>query len=134
MVWKVGNLDRPADITTHAALQSVSDDLAQYLVNLGKADSKEFKEAQEINGDSLKWPVEYGNISASQLCSLFLRRIALSLEDGESMSWDTLQFKFREQCIVPYSPNYELQVHLLYQFTNWLKDNNIKFRQGKNIG
>lgn len=132
--WKVGNVERPADVVTHAALQSIEEDLAQYLVNLGKADSKEFREAKEIAGGYLTEPIGVYNISASQLCSLLLRRIALHLEDGENMSWDTLQYKFREECIVPHSPNFDLQVHLLYQFTNWLKENNIKFRQGKNIG
>jgi len=132
--WKVGNIERPIDITTHAALQSIEEDLSKYLINLGKADSKEFIEAKEIAGRYLTEPIGYYNISASQLCSLFLRRIALHLEDGERMNWDTLQHKFREECIVPYSSNFDLQVHLLYQFTEWLKENNIKFRQGKNIG
>lgn len=127
--WKVGNIGRPVDVVTHASLQSIEEDLSTYLVSLGKVDSKEFKEAKEIAGGYLNEPIGYYNVSASQLCSLFLRRIALHLEDGESKSWDTLQHEFR-QCVVPS----EIDVSTLYKFTKWLKDNGIKFRQGKNIG
>lgn len=134
LFWKVGNIERPVDVVTHAALQSIEEDLAHYLLKLGDENSSEYKEAVELAAGYIKRPISYHNVSAADLCSLFLRRIALHLEDGENMSWDSLQYKFREECIVPHSPNYDLQVHLLYQFTKWLEDNNIKFRQGKNIG
>jgi len=127
--WKVGNIERPVDIVTHAALQSIEEDLSRYLLSLGKVDSKEFKEAKEIAGGYLNEPIGYHNVSASQLCSLFLRRIALHLEDGENKSWDTLQHEFR-RCVVPS----EIDVSTLYKFTRWLKEHGIKFRQGKNIG
>jgi hypothetical protein len=134
LVWKVGNLERPVDIVTHAALQTLEEDLAKYLINLGKSDSKEFIEAKEIAGGYLKEPIGYYNVSAGQLCSLFLRRIALYLEDGELLDWDMLQHKFRKETGLHLKPEFEQGVSVLYKFTDWLKKNNIKFRQGKNIG
>lgn len=134
MFWKVGNIERPVDIVTHAALQSIEEDLAHYLLKLGDVNSTEFQEAKEIAGGYLNSSIGYTNISASQLCSLFLRRIALHLEDGENMSWDTLQYKFREETQLHTKPEFSDVVKVLYQFTKWLEDNNIKFRQGKNIG
>ena len=132
--WKVGNIERPVDVVTHAALQSIEEDLSMYLRKLGDTDSKEYKEATELAGGYIQGPISYYNVSAADLCSLFLRRIALHLEDGENMSWDSLQFKFREETQLHTKPEFNDGVKVLYQFTDWLKENNIKFRQGKNIG
>jgi hypothetical protein len=134
LFWKVGNLDRPCDVVTHAALQSIEQDLANYLVRLGDEKSKEFAEAKDISGGYLTKPVGYYNISAGELVSLLLRRMAIHLEDGEKLSWDSLQLKFREQVLKSYAPEYDDQVKTLYAFTKWLNESGVKFRQGKNIG
>lgn len=133
LFWRVGDLKRPADIVTHAALQSIENDLAIYMLKLGDEKSAEYKELKELCGDWVKSPVGFYNISPSDLVSVMLRRIALHLEDGEIMSWDTLQMKFRES-IKTEELNKLTPVETLYKFTEWLKANNIKFRQGKNIG
>lgn len=134
LYWKVGDLKRPVDIVTHAGLQTLEDDLARYLMALGKADSKEFIEAKEVCGAWLKEPVGYYNISASQLVSLFIRKLATYLEEGETMHWDSLQMKFRSETELHKKPEFEQGIKVLYQFTEWLKKNNIKFRKGNNIG
>lgn len=134
LFWKVGNIERPVDVVTHAALQSIEEDLAHYLLKLGDENSKEYQKAKEISAGYIRGPIGYHNVSAADLCSLFLRRIALHLENGENMSWDSLQYKFREETQLHKKPEFNDGVKVLYQFTKWLEDNNIKFRQGKNIG
>jgi hypothetical protein len=134
LYWKVGDLKRPVDIVTHAGLQTLEDDLAQYMLRLGEANSKEFLDAKEVCGSWLTQPVGYYNISASQLVSLFIRRMATYLEEGETMHWDTLQHKFRRETQLHTKPEFEEGVKVLYMFTEWLKKNNIKFRQNNNIG
>lgn len=134
LYWKVGDLKRPVDIVTHAGLQTLEDDLAQYLIALSDNKSKEFIEAKEICGAWLTQPVGYYNISASQLVSLFIRRISTYLEEGENVHWDNLQFKFRDEFQLHEKPEFENGVKVLYMFTEWLKKNNVKFRQNNNIG
>lgn len=128
LFWRVGELNRPVDVVTQAAIQSISDDIASYLVKLGK-DGKEYDEAKELVGGYLKGHPSFVNISAGDMASLILRRIALHLEEGEKLSWDTLQYKFREEVGVD-----NIDVKTLNWFTEWLEKNNVKFRQGKNIG
>jgi len=134
LYWKVGDLKRPVDIVTHAGLQTLEDDLAKYLVALGDVTSPEFIEAKEVCGGWLKDHVGYYNISASQLVSLFIRRLATYLEEGETVHWDSLQMKFRSETELHTKPEFTQGVKVLYQFTEWLKKNNIKFRQNNNIG
>jgi hypothetical protein len=134
LYWRVGDLKRPADIVTHASLQVLEDDLSRYVFKLTEKDSDEFKEAVEISGGYLKSPVGFYNISASQFVNLILRRIALHLEDGEKINWDSLQHKFRDETQLYEKPEFENGVKVLYMFTDWLKKNNIKFRQNNNIG
>lgn len=86
MVWLVGDLKRPADVTTHAAIQSMSSKLTRYIMQIQKPDSKEFFEAQEMLGGYLRGPVQIGNISANDLAKLFLRQIALLVEDDAAKS------------------------------------------------
>lgn len=81
LFWKVGDLKRVADVTTHAALQSMEDDLIKYLQALQKEDSQEYIEAKKICGGYLRGPVGYTNISASDLCTLLLREIAKKIEE-----------------------------------------------------
>lgn len=134
LYWKVGDLKRPTDIVTHAGLQAMEDDLAQYMLRLGEVNSKEFIEAKEICGAWLTQPISYYNISAGQLVSLFIRRMAIHLEEGETMHWDSLQHKFRSETQLHNNPEFEEGVKILYMFTEWLKKDNIKFRQNNNIG
>lgn len=132
--WRVGDMKRPVDIVTHAALQSISDDLSQYLVKLGDVNSKEYLEAKEIIGGRINGGIQYSNASASEVASLFLRRIAIHLEDGVNMSWDSLQLNFREESQLHTKQEFNDGVKVLYQFTEWLNKNGIKFRNGNNIG
>jgi hypothetical protein len=81
LVWLVGDLKRPADVTTHAAIQSMSSKLTRYIMQIQEPDSKEFHEAQEMLGGYLRGPVQIGNISAADITKLFLRKIALLIED-----------------------------------------------------
>jgi len=81
LLWKVGDLKRIADVTTHAALQSYEDNLARYLLKLTDVNSEEYKDAVETIGSGwIKGPIGYSNISASDLCTLFLRQIAINIE------------------------------------------------------
>ena len=83
LFWKVGDLKRIADVTTHAALQGFESELTRYLMKLTDENSEEYKDAQERSGGYIKSPVGYHNISASDLCSLFLRRIAMEIEKSK---------------------------------------------------
>lgn len=85
LVWKVGDLKRIADITTHAALQSYEDDLANYLMKLTNSNSEEYKEAVEQMGSGwIKGPIGYSGISARDLCILFLKQLAIKVEEEQS--------------------------------------------------
>jgi len=81
LFWKVGDLKRPVDVTTHSAIQSMGDELSTYLMRLGEQDSKEFSEAKKMIGGFLRGPIYLNNISVSDLTQLFLRKIALIIED-----------------------------------------------------
>lgn len=81
LLWKVGDLKRPVDVTTHAALYSFQDKLTDYLMKLTEKGSLELGEAKELLGGYLKGEVGFYNISASDLCQLFLRQIAKNIED-----------------------------------------------------
>ena len=81
LFWKVGDLKRVADVTTHAALQGFQDQLTTYLSKLKDETSPEYKDAKERLGGYLSGPVQLGNISTSDLCSLFLRQIAINIEN-----------------------------------------------------
>lgn len=80
LFWKVGDLKRVADVTTHAALYSFQDDLTKYLMKLTEEGSKELKEAEELLGGYLRGAISFYNISAADLCQLFLRQIAINIE------------------------------------------------------
>jgi hypothetical protein len=81
LLWKVGDLKRMVDVTTHAALQSYEDDLCNYLMKLTDSNSEEYKDAIETIGSGwIKGPIGYSNISARDLCILFLRQIAINIE------------------------------------------------------
>lgn len=82
LLWKVGDLKRPVDVTTHSALYSFQDKLTSYLMKLTEKDSLELEEAEKLLGGYLKGEIGFYNISASDLCQLFLRQIALNIEEN----------------------------------------------------
>jgi hypothetical protein len=84
LVWKVGDLKRIADITTHAALQSYEDDLTNYLVKLTDVNSQEYKDAVLQLGSWIKDPIDFTGISPRDLCILVLRQIAINIEQTNS--------------------------------------------------
>jgi len=124
LVWKVGDLKRPVDVVTIAALESFNSDLTQYLMKLTEEDSEELKEAKERLGGYLKGAVQYGNISASDLCSLFLRRIAMECEETKvPRSWSDVFYEYRREKDI----NSE-EIQLLYKLGDWLKEKNYKLK------
>lgn len=72
---------RIADVTTHAALQSYEDDLTDYLIKLTDSNSEEYKEVREQIGDWIRGPIGYSGISARDLCILFLKQLAIKVEN-----------------------------------------------------
>lgn len=84
LVWKVGDLKRIADITTHASLQSYEDDLTNYLMKLTDSNSQEYKSAVEQMGNWIKGSIGYSGISARDLCILFLRQLAINIEKEQN--------------------------------------------------
>ncbi len=86
LFWKVGDLKRVADVTTHAALLGFQDQLTTYLSKLTDENSPEYKDAKERLGGYLYGPVQLGNISTSDLCSLFLRQIAINIENSNEQA------------------------------------------------
>jgi hypothetical protein len=124
LVWKVGDLKKPVDVVTIAALQTMESKLVNYLMKLGEEGSEELKEAREMFGGYLKGAVGYVNISASDLCSLFLRRIALECEETTvPKSWSDIFWKFRQNKNLT-----DDQRTVLNQLEQYLKDNNIKHK------
>lgn len=84
LIWKVGDLKRVADITTHAALQSFDDNLTEYLLKLTDINSEEYKDAVLQLGSWLKDPIEFTGISPNNLSILILRQIAINIEQNNS--------------------------------------------------
>lgn len=125
LIWKVGDLKRPVDVVTIAALESFSDDLAKYLLKLTEEDSEELKEAKKILGGYLHGAVQYGNISAADLCSLFLRRIAVECEETTvAKSWNEVFYRFRGD-----SDLKDLsKITFLYELEDWLNKNKYKVK------
>ena len=80
LIWKVGDLKRVADVTTHAALQSFDDNLTEYLLKLTDINSEEYKDAVLQLGSWLKDPIEFTGISPNDLSILILRQIAINIE------------------------------------------------------
>lgn len=124
LVWKVGDLKRPVDVVTIAALESFNDDLTRYLMKLTEEGSEELKEAQERLGGYMHGAVGYQNISASDLCSLFLRRIAMECEETTvPKSWNSLFYEFRKTkgCT-------NEEITFLYKLEDWLKEKDYRIK------
>lgn len=130
ILWKVGNLDRPVDIVTHASLQTMTQELAGYLMKLSDVESEEWKEAKELLGGYLRGPIGFYNTSAYDIVNLFIRQIALNLEEGEITDWGKLMFDFRKTLSYN-TPEYENQVKVLYSFIDFLKEKKYKLNQRK---
>jgi hypothetical protein len=84
LIWKVGDLKRVADVTTHAALQSYDDNLTNYLMKLTDANSEEYKDAVLQLGSWIKDPIDIRGISPNDLSILILRQIAINIEQTNS--------------------------------------------------
>lgn len=84
LIWKVGDLKRVADITTHAALQSFDDNLTEYLLRLTDVNSEEYKDAVLQLGSWIKDPIDIRGISPNDLSILILRQIAINIEQTNS--------------------------------------------------
>ena len=124
LVWKVGDLKRPVDVVTIAALESFNSDLTSYLMKLTEENSEELKEAKELLGGYLKGAVQYGNISASDLCSLFLRRIAMECEETKvPRSWSDVFYEYRREKDISSE-----EIQLFYKLADWLKEKNYKLK------
>lgn len=80
LMWKVGDIKRPVDVTTHAAIQSMENGLLDYLRKLGDVDSPEYQEAKEICG-VLLGPINLNNVSPSDFITLLLRQISKKIEE-----------------------------------------------------
>ena len=80
LIWKVGDLKRVADVTTHAALQSYDDNLTNYLMKLTDINSEEYKDAVLQLGSWIKDPIEFTGISPNDISILILRQIAINIE------------------------------------------------------
>lgn len=125
LLWKVGDLKRPVDVVTISALQSFSDELTDYLMRLTEEGSQELKEAKELLGGYLHGAVQYGNISAADLCSLFLRRIAVECEETTvPKSWNELFYKFRSDSNL----KDEDKISFLYELEDWLNKNKYQVK------
>jgi hypothetical protein len=128
LLWRVGDLKRPVDVVTHAALVAFNSELIKYLMQLGDVESEEYKDAKELLGSCLTGPVRYDNISAYDLCSLFLRKIALELEEGTPVSLGSLMFDFRNTKNIPGRDTFHHDVKLLYEFVDYLKERGVKVK------
>lgn len=84
LIWKVGDLKRIADVTTHAALQSFDDNLTEYLLKLTDIKSEEYKDAVLQIGSWIKDPIDIRGISPNDLSILILRQIAINIEQNNS--------------------------------------------------
>ena len=80
LFWKVGNIPRLVDITTHAAIQAHNDKLTQYLQKLKDIESEEYKEALQVCEGYLRGPVQFTNISPHDLVVLLLRELSKEIE------------------------------------------------------
>jgi hypothetical protein len=84
LVWRVGDIKRPADIVTHASLQAFENDISKYLRNLQDETTNDYQEAKKILGGYLQGKVGIIGISTPDLSSLILRQIAIKIEeDGQ---------------------------------------------------
>lgn len=84
LVWRVGDLKRPVDVVTHAALYGMTDKLVKYFMALGNKESEEWKEAKEVLRDWLRDEIFVANVSPNDIISLLLRKIAMIIEEEQA--------------------------------------------------
>jgi len=73
LAWKVGDIKRPVDVTTHVAIQSMEDVLIDELFHIQR------------NGiDGVCDHVSIGNVSMSELATHILRALACEIEKQEN--------------------------------------------------
>lgn len=82
VAFLVGHPKDPKDILSRISLQGLSDDLCRYLMQLREEDSDEYKEAKMLLSGYLRGPVNFYNISPSDLTNLILSKIS-DLTDQE---------------------------------------------------
>ena len=80
LIFRIGDVKGIADITTHAALQAMSNDLALYVSKLQDESSVEYLDAKKLLGSWIRGPISTNGIAPADLSSLLLRRIAFNLD------------------------------------------------------
>jgi len=130
LIWRVGDLKRPVDVVTHVALMSMEQELVRYLMNLSDVKSEEYKEAKDMLGGYLSHPPVY-NISASDICSLFLREIAKKLEQGVIIDWGKLMMDFRDKTKQHVKSDFNKRVEVLWEFIDFIKESGYELKQKK---
>ena len=98
LVWRVGDLKRPVDVTTKAAFYSILDEVAHYIVQLAKPESEEYKEAlkeMDLWITNKEQGIGVFNISADNYAMLILNKISSYFEDVEDPTtfyWATREY------------------------------------------
>lgn len=77
LVYKIGDIKKPADVVKAAAIHSMGDMLTDYIMKLRDKSSEEYKEAKNILGGYLN---NVENISAYDFSTLILRRISQEIQ------------------------------------------------------
>lgn len=132
LLWKLGDLKRPVDVMTQAALASMADDIALYVVKLQDENSEEYKAAKKMLGSWMRGPIVFGNCSAYDIAHLILRRIAEEVETAEMIDWHTVMMSYREDVFDHVSQQeYDETVKGLWKFTDWLTKNGYELKQKK---
>lgn len=83
LLWKVGDIKRPCDVTTHVAIQSMGNDLTKYVMKLKDETSEEFKEVKRTHGGYINGPLGFTNFSANDLVQSILKQIAIKIEENK---------------------------------------------------
>lgn len=83
LFWKVGDIKRPCDVTTHAAIHAMADDLAQYVMKLKDTDTEEFQKVKKESGGYINRPLEILNWSVSDLVNSILKQISIKIENND---------------------------------------------------
>lgn len=125
LIWKVGDLKRPADITTHVAFQSIFDEIVRYVVKLTEGTSEEFEKVKKELGGWIRGNEGIGvyNISPSDFATIILRKIATYFEKSiKEPDFRQLLIKFRNEKLDYNSVEYDNQVKMLYSLAEYLED------------
>lgn len=124
LIGKLSEVPQLKDIVTRGALLSMSDDLAKYLVKLGKSESEEFKSVQAKLGGALRGEIHVSNIAPTDFIDLILDEIGKDLEETELTTWHKLMYSFREI-------DNSVDTNDLYKFVDWLEEKGYSLKQRK---